>query len=59
MTVRYDVSDGRATITIDDPERRNPMSVETMGALLERTREAIDDPEVGVLVYTGAGDRAF
>jgi enoyl-CoA hydratase/carnithine racemase len=59
MTVRYDVSDGRATITIDDPERRNPMSVETMGALLERTREAMDDPEVGVLVYTGAGDRAF
>lgn len=59
MTVRYEVADGRATITIDDPERRNPMSVETMRGLLERTREAMDDPGVRVLVYTGAGDRAF
>lgn len=59
MTVRYEVSEGRATITIDDPERRNPMSVETMNGLLEKTREAMDDPDVGVIVYTGAGDRAF
>jgi enoyl-CoA hydratase/carnithine racemase len=57
--VLYEVSEGRATITIDDPERRNPMSVETMAGLLEATRAAIDDPEVRVLVYTGAGDRAF
>jgi enoyl-CoA hydratase/carnithine racemase len=59
MTVRYDFSAGRATITIDDPDRRNPMSAETMGVLLERTREAMDDPNVRVIVYTGAGDRAF
>lgn len=59
MTVRYEVSDRRATITIDDPERRNPMSVETMAGLLESTETAMDDPDVGVVVYTGAGDRAF
>jgi enoyl-CoA hydratase len=59
MTVKYDVSGGRATITIDEPERRNPMSVETMGGLLDRTREAMDDPDVRVIVYTGAGDKAF
>ncbi|MFP4074297.1 MAG: enoyl-CoA hydratase/isomerase family protein [Actinomycetota bacterium] len=59
MTVRYEVAEGRATITIDDPERRNPMSVGTMAGLLERTREAMDDPDVRVLVYTGAGDKAF
>jgi enoyl-CoA hydratase/carnithine racemase len=59
MTVRYEVSDGRATITIDDPERRNPMSVETMNGLLLRTQHAIDDPDVRVIVYTGAGDAAF
>jgi enoyl-CoA hydratase/carnithine racemase len=35
------------------------MSVETMSALLELTHEAMDDHEVGVVVYTGAGDRAF
>lgn len=59
MTVRYDRSGGRATITIDDPERRNPMSAETMAGLLESTRAAVEDPEVRVIVYTGAGDQAF
>ena len=59
MTVRYEVSDRRATITIDDPERRNPMSVETMAGLLESTETAMDDSDVGVIVYTGAGDKAF
>ncbi|MCZ6519452.1 MAG: enoyl-CoA hydratase-related protein [Actinobacteria bacterium] len=59
MTVRYEVATGKATITIDDPGRRNPMSVETMSALLRATRQAVDDPEVRVIVYTGAGDRAF
>ncbi len=59
MTVRYEVDAGRATITIDDPERRNPMSVAVMDGLVEATRRAVEDPEVRVLVYTGAGDRAF
>lgn len=59
MTVMYEVSEHRATITIDDPERRNPMSVETMAGLLEHTRLAVDDPGVRVIVYTGAGDKAF
>lgn len=59
MTVRYEVESGRATITIDDPARRNPMSVETMAELVEHTRSALDDPEVAVVVYTGAGDEAF
>jgi enoyl-CoA hydratase/carnithine racemase len=59
MTVRYEVAKGRATITIDDPDRHNPMSVETLASLAEATRRAVDDPEVKVIVYTGAGDRAF
>jgi enoyl-CoA hydratase/carnithine racemase len=59
MTVRYESSEGRATITLDDPERRNPISVQTMSDLLEATRRAVDDTEVRVIVYTGAGDRAF
>jgi enoyl-CoA hydratase/carnithine racemase len=59
MSVRYDVSNGRATVTIDDPERRNPISVDTMGGLLEATREAVNDSNVGVIVYTGAGNQAF
>lgn len=59
MTVRYESSKGRATVTLDDPERRNPMSTETMSRLLEATRAAVADSEVRVIVYTGAGDRAF
>lgn len=59
MTVKYSVEAGRATITIDDPQRRNPMSVETMRGLREHTRAAVDDPDVSVVVYTGAGDEAF
>jgi enoyl-CoA hydratase/carnithine racemase len=54
--VEYEADGGRATITISDPERRNPISVATMEGLLEATRRGLDDPEVRVLVYTGAGD---
>lgn len=57
--LRYEVADGRATLTIDDPERRNPMSAETMAELARRTVDAMADPAVRVLVYTGAGDKAF
>jgi len=57
--IRYETNQGRAVITIDDPERRNPMSVETMEGLLDAAREAIADDDVRVLVFTGAGDRAF
>ena len=57
--VRYEVSHGRATLTINQPNRRNPLSVKTLEDLLSYTRQALDDPSVRVLVYTGAGDRAF
>lgn len=57
--IKYRSSDGRATITIDDPERHNPMSTEVMRGLLDATRQAVADDEVRVIVYTGAGDRSF
>nr|WP_257910841.1 MFS transporter [Janibacter limosus] len=56
--VLYDLSDGIATITLNRPDRRNAMSVpmiERLGELLAQTDE---DPDVRVLVLTGAG-RAF
>jgi len=57
--IDYKVSNGRASITINDPERRNPLSVETMSGLLHATQAAVDDPEARVIVYTGAGEKAF
>lgn len=57
--VRYDVADHRATITIDEPERRNPLSVETMVGLAAGVRRAVGDPAVRVIVFTGAGTNTF
>jgi enoyl-CoA hydratase/carnithine racemase len=57
--LKYQIDGQRATLTIDDPQRRNPMSLETMVELTSRLREATEDPEVRVVVITGAGDKAF
>ena len=58
-SIRCEVDDGVALITIDGPERRNAMSRESWLEL----RASIDalgaDPEVRGLIITGAGDRAF
>ncbi|HEX9854087.1 MAG TPA: enoyl-CoA hydratase-related protein [Acidimicrobiia bacterium] len=51
--------DGRLTLIIDDPDKRNPLSNETMGALLAAVRSASNDPSRRVIVITGAGDRTF
>ena len=55
----YEARGGRADITIDDPDRHNPMSIETMKDLVTATRRASLDEAVRVIVYTGAGDRSF
>jgi enoyl-CoA hydratase/carnithine racemase len=46
-------------ITINRPERRNAMSWEVIELLREATELARVDPDVGVVVLTGAGDEAF
>jgi enoyl-CoA hydratase/carnithine racemase len=57
--LRYEIEGVRATLTIDDPERRNPLSLETMAALARSVNEAARDERVRVIVITGAGDKAF
>ncbi len=57
--ISYDVTNGVATVTIDDPERRNPLSIETMAGLADAVSSAGSDEDVRVIVLTGAGDRAF
>ncbi len=57
--ILYETGSGRATITLNEPQRRNPLSTEVMKELVVATQNALDDPEVRVLVFTGAGDKAF
>ncbi len=57
--LRYEVSAPRATITIDDPERRNPLSNADMAEMAALVARAGADPEVRAIVITGAGDQAF
>jgi enoyl-CoA hydratase/carnithine racemase len=48
-----------ATITIDDPERRNPLSNVEMAAFAQAIKRSAVDESVAVVVLTGAGDKAF
>lgn len=57
--LRYETSGSRATLTIDDPERRNPISLEIMSGLTAGVERAAADAEVRAIVITGAGNRAF
>ena len=54
-----DVEGGRATITINRPERLNALRTTTLRELCDALTAVSDDPEVGVIVLTGAGERAF
>ena len=57
--VKYYVTDGIAKITINRPEVRNafrPQTVFEMGKALAMAQE---DPEIGTIILTGAGDKAF
>jgi dihydroxynaphthoic acid synthetase len=55
----YEVAGGRATITINRPERLNAFRVQTVEELAIAFEAAADDETVGVIVITGAGEKAF
>jgi dihydroxynaphthoic acid synthetase len=57
--VLYEVRDGVATITIDRPEKYNAFREETLDELIEAFGRAEEDRSVGVIVLTGAGEKAF
>jgi enoyl-CoA hydratase/carnithine racemase len=54
-----DVDDGIARITFNNPEKLNALSIEMRNALPTVLAALDDDPEVRVLVITGAGNKAF
>lgn len=57
--IEYAKAGGVATITIDRPEVRNAVRPRTYEELTSAMHRAADDPEIGVVVLTGAGDKAF
>jgi len=57
--VLYEKSDWVARITIDRPHAYNAYSTPALVELATAFRDAAFDDRVGVIVYTGAGHRAF
>ncbi|MEP9377723.1 enoyl-CoA hydratase/isomerase family protein [Aquabacter sp. CN5-332] len=55
----YSVDDRVATITFNRPDRHNAFSVALVDEIIAVVAEADADPEVRVLVVTGAGGKSF
>jgi naphthoate synthase len=61
--IRYEKSRapdaGIAKITIDRPEVRNAFRPRTIVEISHALEDAREDPDIGVIILTGAGDQAF
>jgi enoyl-CoA hydratase/carnithine racemase len=57
--IRIDNSEGIATVTIDRPEVKNALNLETVNELRAALQTLAADDSAGVLIVTGAGDTAF
>jgi naphthoate synthase len=57
--IRYETAEGIAKITINRPEVRNAFRPTTLFELSHAFNVARDDPAIGVIILTGAGDQAF
>lgn len=55
----YETAEGIAKITINRPERHNAFRPQTLFELQTAFSIARDDSDVGVIIFTGAGDQAF
>ena len=55
----YETAEGIAKITINRPEVRNAFRPTTLFELSQAFSAARDDPGIGVIILTGAGDLAF
>jgi enoyl-CoA hydratase len=57
--VRYELADGVATVTLNDPEKANRLSGQMLAELVDAMKTARDSEEVRAVVLTGAGEKAF
>ena len=52
---RYEIADRVATVTLEGPERRNPLTFELYAELRDWFRRLEDDARIKAIVLTGAG----
>jgi 3-hydroxypropionyl-coenzyme A dehydratase len=57
--VTYEVADGVATVTLNNPEKRNMLSGQMLTELVDAMKRARDDEDARAVVLTGAGDKVF
>jgi len=55
----YERAEGVAKITINRPEVRNAFRPLTVNEMMDAFEDVRDDPSTGVVLLTGAGDKAF
>jgi enoyl-CoA hydratase len=58
-TLLYDVSDGIATVTLNQPDTRNALSAELLAELIAAFESARDDDDVRCLVLTSSHETTF
>jgi len=58
-TLMYEKSEGIASVTLNRPEALNAFNVQMRDDLYEVLGAIIDDPDVRVVIFKGAGNKAF
>ena len=59
MSIKYDIQNGIAVITINRPEKLNSLNLQMYEELANAFKEAENDSTVSVCILTGAGKKAF
>jgi enoyl-CoA hydratase/carnithine racemase len=57
--IRYEVADGVATVTLDDPDTRNSLSNQLLGELIEAFEAARGDDSVRCVVLASSHEKVF
>ena len=59
VNLLVEIADGIATVTVNRPEKRNPLNRETVAALDDCFRDLAANEAVKAVILTGAGEKAF
>src|SRR5262249_33557620 len=57
--VAYEVAEGIATVTLNDPKKRNMLAAQMLAELVAALKMARDSEQVRTVVLTGAGEKTF